>query len=276
MSFQVAIVARDEESFVGRCIESLIKGGTSNQQIILVAHLCRDRTVEKARKYGVTVVNCDKTYGDAFNMALAIADSEYLIFMDADSVVPEGWSTRIETVVVKLFEGDPRLAGVGCFLLPYRNTSLLKRVEWLVYNHTQIRKMRRGKIDSLAGGTVWKRSALLRIGGFKAVSGGPEPELCRRLLESGYRLRITKEVKVYHEFLHKLYIFGGFRVPQNARDRYFLRKVLASPLSGVMLSINSWMMTHDAASFTLAFYYPARSYFILFLSILSCVRSRFG
>lgn len=86
-SLSVLILTSNEESNIGKCLESIRPTGA---QVYIVDSGSRDRTVEIARSMGAKVLeNPWKTYADQFNWGLDHAGigSDWIMRMDADEEI---------------------------------------------------------------------------------------------------------------------------------------------------------------------------------------------
>jgi len=82
-TLSVCIIARDEEKFIARCLES---ARAVADQIVVVDTGSRDATVEIAQRYGVTLdhfVWCDD-FAAARNASLELATGDWILWLDAD------------------------------------------------------------------------------------------------------------------------------------------------------------------------------------------------
>ncbi len=79
-----------------------------------------DATLEIARRHGARIVEWEgdrrQTFGEAKNAAAAMARGQYLVFIDADVVIPG--PTAFFEELLGLFARKPKLAGVTVPLLP--------------------------------------------------------------------------------------------------------------------------------------------------------------
>lgn len=98
-AFSVIIPARNEEVYIGDCLESIAKsadGVLGDVEIVVVINRCTDRTEEIARSYGAVIAHNDtKRLGAIRNTGVAASSSDNLVFIDADSVMPPGLLARI-------------------------------------------------------------------------------------------------------------------------------------------------------------------------------------
>lgn len=90
----VVIPAHNEEAFIGKCLESVVRAAERAKpdavEIIVVANRCTDRTADVARDYGARVlVNDEKCIAAVRNMGVRAAKGEVVATIDADSVMSE-------------------------------------------------------------------------------------------------------------------------------------------------------------------------------------------
>jgi succinoglycan biosynthesis protein ExoA len=110
----VVIPARDEEGFIGPCLDSVLAQDESNLQVIVVDGASRDRTSEVVRCYmrrDPRIELLDNPAGripTALNLALAAARGRWLVRVDAHSTIPPAY---VSSLVRHLRTG--RWGGVG-------------------------------------------------------------------------------------------------------------------------------------------------------------------
>ncbi|HVO40931.1 MAG TPA: glycosyltransferase, partial [Spirochaetia bacterium] len=90
----IIIPALNEESYLPRLLESIRAQDYPDYEIIVADNDSRDRTRSVARAHGARVVR-GGVPGVARNRGAAAARGEYLLFVDADTVLPEGFISRI-------------------------------------------------------------------------------------------------------------------------------------------------------------------------------------
>lgn len=107
----VVIPALNEESLLGRCLESLFSQVCFfNYEVIVVDNGSTDHTVEIANRFGAKVIREERRgIGWARAIGFAQARGDIIASTDADTVVPNDWLVRF----ARLFREYPDVVGVG-------------------------------------------------------------------------------------------------------------------------------------------------------------------
>src|SRR5262249_2873555 len=117
--FSIIVPARDEERFIGRCLDAIrvaAKAYPGQVEVIVALNRCTDRTEEIARSLGARVIEVDgKNLSVIRNAAARVATGEILITIDADSFMSPNMLTEIER---RLASG--RFIGGGVAIWPDR------------------------------------------------------------------------------------------------------------------------------------------------------------
>lgn len=106
MSYVIVVNARNEEKFIGGCLRSLITQSLEPAAVILVDDGSTDGTIDIARSLGVEVLepNNQRYKARGINQSLAFNAGveyskryswEYLLKMDADSIIPPDYAARL-------------------------------------------------------------------------------------------------------------------------------------------------------------------------------------
>lgn len=97
MKLSVVVITKDEESAIGRCLDSVRWA----DEIVVLDSGSTDRTVEIAREHGARVeVSADwPGFGPQKNRALALAGGEWVLSLDADEWVPEDLAAEIRAAI---------------------------------------------------------------------------------------------------------------------------------------------------------------------------------
>lgn len=107
----IVIAAHNEENVIGRNLDALlVQIGSGPLEIVVSANGCTDRTVERARRAGVIIVDRPEPgKAAALNAGDEVATGFPRIYLDADILVPPGGLAR---VVACLAENPHALAVV--------------------------------------------------------------------------------------------------------------------------------------------------------------------
>jgi len=122
MKVSVVIPARNEEKYIGKCLQSLLEQEEKADEIIVVDNNSSDKTAEIAKSYGARVLE-EKTQGITYARTLGFnsAKSEIIARVDADTTVPKDWILRIK----KHFEDKNTNVIFG----PFHYFNLPKRIQ---------------------------------------------------------------------------------------------------------------------------------------------------
>jgi GT2 family glycosyltransferase len=177
------IVARNEEAFLGACLESVLEAG--------------DRTPDIVRRFPVTAarvrdgVRCTAALARAAGQAMT--RSRYLLFVDGDTAIEADWLRQ----AVALLEATPDVAGVAGKLreVYYRDGRRVGATDDFFRMGSAAEEA-----YQLGGNAVYRRAALDAVGGFHAgVISHEEAELAARLRQAGHRLmRLPATVGTHH------------------------------------------------------------------------------
>lgn len=122
----VIVCAKNEEKFVGACLEAL-RGQTVCPEIIVVDGHSTDRTREIAKRYADKVIlDNGKGIGDARNIGWKAATHEIVAYCDADARPRKDWVENIE----KLINGYAAINGP---LVGYDTRRLTARLAMMIW-----------------------------------------------------------------------------------------------------------------------------------------------
>ena len=97
----VVVPARNEEDFIGACLDSVLAQEESALEVLVVDGESFDRTPEIVREYAARdprvqlLENPDRTIPKALNLALLSARGTYLVRVDAHSTIPSDYVARM-------------------------------------------------------------------------------------------------------------------------------------------------------------------------------------
>lgn len=196
MSFSVIIPACNEEGYLNRTLASIeaARAFAAEQQIeiVVVDNASTDRTASIAAAAGVRVVTeAVRNVGRARNRGAASAMGEWLVFIDADTLVPEGLFRRIAEVL-----RDPRCTGGAADAVHTSNRMVVR-----LYLHCW-RFI--GTVAGLAQGAAQfcTREAFEATGGYdESLWMGEDVDFYWRLRKlakrNGARVQFLRDIRVY-------------------------------------------------------------------------------
>ena len=93
-TLSLCMIVKNEAALLGRCLASVQK---AVDQIVVVDTGSTDTTVEVARRYGATVIQSDwrDDFSYSRNISIEHATGTWILWLDADDVVPESSITQI-------------------------------------------------------------------------------------------------------------------------------------------------------------------------------------
>lgn len=228
-------------SLTRQCLESVERFTPEPHEIILVDNGSTDGSTDFLKGYAAQrshvklIINDTNTgYAHANNQALSIAEGVYVLFLNNDVIVTDGWLGRM----MNHFERNPKIGMVGPVTNCVAGQQLIQDAHYgndMESMHRfarQIAKKNSGRVSShirLVGFCLMARKELLEIiGGFDEgyMTGNFEDDdLCIRAAVAGYDLVIAHDVFVHH--------FGSMTFKENSIDHtatmktnssYFLNK----------------------------------------------------
>lgn len=204
-SVSVIVPAYNEEKVIVRTIESLLQNTYEHFDIIVVDDGSKDTTYETARQAFpdhtrvrvVTKENGGK--GEAINHGIRLSESEIIIVIDADTL----FDRDTIGLLARHFHDD-RVAAVSGNVKVGNRHNLLTKMQALEYVTTQ--NLDRRAYDVLNTITVvpgavgaWRRSVVLKAGGFTADTLAEDSDLTIAILRLGYRITHEDDAHAYTE-----------------------------------------------------------------------------
>jgi len=191
----IVILSWDQLAFTRNCIESIRAHTTEAHEIIVVDNGSQPEVVEWVK------ANADKTvingrnlgFARGMNQGLNVADGDVVVFLNNDTVMPEGWLAPLhECLLARQDVGlvSPVVTASGSFI--HRRQKVGDRVrEVFPFSFPP------------AGVCFSMRAEVAReVGGWPeafAVASGEDTDLCFSLWSRGYRLLVDERVLIHHE-----------------------------------------------------------------------------
>ncbi len=193
----VIIKALNEERRIAVAIESALASlGDIDGEVILADGGSRDRTIEIARRYPITIVQlnsiADRSCGAGAQLGFQHSSGRYLCLMDGDMRLHDGFLAA----AVRVLDDNPTVAGVGGTVIECEIASL----EFEQRSRRNDPDRRPGTVTRLNGSGVYRRSAIESIGYVtdRNLHGAEELDVAARLRAQGWTLRRIDRPAIDH------------------------------------------------------------------------------
>lgn len=222
-----------EEQFLERTLKNF-DGLTLPHEIIITDGGSTDRTLDIAHAHGARTIVWDQqrrqTFGEAKNTGAALATGKYLVFIDADVLVPNPEAFFEEAVAA--FEKNPKLAGITVPLKPLpENHSWVDAFFSAPLNWFYIVSNNVFHSGNSSGEFQMMRADLFRkIGGFgEHLAAGEDNEMFRRLATIGrtlsyFKLCVRHSLRRPHKLgwltTYGIWLKNGFSVALRGKAAY--------------------------------------------------------
>ena len=192
MELSIVIPVFNEEKYLENCLISILSQNVEfNYEVIVSDAGSEDKSLEIAKRYANLVVHSPfKSIGAVRNYGAKFAKGKYLLFVDADTILPQGYLQK----VYKVFTNNKGLdAFCGCFRFKEKGPRLF--FSEIIANFYFITKDKIG-LSTLPGccGIAIRKEIFEEVGGFP-VSFGEDTEFSSRLREI-YRIRYLYNLHV--------------------------------------------------------------------------------
>jgi len=181
MDISVIVPTLNEEKSIEVCLKSIRSQKTNKEYEIIVSDCgSEDNTVEIARRYADKVVfSKKKSIAVARNTGAKYANGKYLVFIDADTVMPENYLEKVS----EKFEKDPNLLGFSSGFRFSRNDGKIKLIEKFTNSYLSFRD-RVGMVTMPGFSTSVRKEVFDSLNGFRDVPL-EDGEFSIRLRKSG-------------------------------------------------------------------------------------------
>ncbi len=166
MKISVLIIAHNEQKYIAKCIESVLRQSRKADEIVLVAHNTEDRTIEIAQRYPfVRIIPYNGPNGQPYARIKGFNEvsGDYIACIDGDAYAHKDW---IKNLITPLYKNSD-ISIVGGRLIMDRNW--FWRIA-MIYQFFMRRKFLKSPLSQFASGGNWA----CRLEDYKKV-GGIEP-----------------------------------------------------------------------------------------------------
>ena len=219
----VVVPTLNEEAYITGLLRSIRAQRPRPLEVIVVDGGSRDRTVELARRLGAKVIEQPSNIAEARNIGARAARGDYLLFLDADTVLPPGFMEalgRLGPVDCAIFRPEPLemsfLGRLGCVL------------GWLL---CRLKIFNPGYM-----GVLVRKDIFWSVGGFRTdLAYNEDLDLLRRLVRRA-RIVHPKHIYLYNstrrwtkdgrlrlgEVLHNIFRLLEYFLTKRSGERYRL------------------------------------------------------
>ena len=195
----------NEEIGIARAIESIRKINYPNIEILVVDDGSTDKTFEIVKalesEYFVRLIHQENSgKSNALNNGIKQALGDYFVCMDSDSVLSE----NLLMDSIPFFEIDPNLAAVAGAVEVGNDTSIITRFQKLEYivglNFHKMAQSCLNLVTIVPGPIgVFKKKAVLSVGGYHTDTFAEDCDLSMRLLMAGFNIKYNGKIKARTE-----------------------------------------------------------------------------
>jgi glycosyltransferase involved in cell wall biosynthesis len=187
----VVLISKNQAWSIVRLMESVVRETASvpSKEIILIDSASTDETVELAGAYPIRILRLKR--GQPLSPAIGRcigykqAQGEYVLFLDGDTELVEGWVTH----ALRVMRETPSVGAVTGHVINLPTAAVKEPVPLL--RKTQMRAPRDVLWGSYGGGgaAMYRRTVLEEVGTFNPyLNSDEEPELGLRIRHAGYRI----------------------------------------------------------------------------------------
>lgn len=204
----IIIVAHDLWDVTWTCLQSIRECTPEPHEVIMVDNGSTDETPDRLREldWVQVVTNSENLpFAAANNRGLQIAQGDYIVLLNNDTVVTDGWLGRM----LSILSSQPRVGIVG----PMSNyVAGLQKVESASYETLdEMREFAAQWARDHAGETIpvagvigfcllARRDVFDDVGLLdeRFINGYEETDFCYRVLQAGWEIRVARDVFIHH------------------------------------------------------------------------------
>lgn len=185
-SISVVVPTLNEEAYLPGLLKSVAAQEPRPLEVIVVDGGSTDRTVELAGSLGAKLVEEPSNIAEARNIGARAAGGDYLLFLDADTVLPPGFMRALEQlgpVECAIFRPEPLepsfLGRLGCVL------------GWLL--------CRLKVFNPCYAGVLIRKDVFRAVGGFRPeLAYNEDLDFLRRLVRAGTKIKYPKHIYLFN------------------------------------------------------------------------------
>lgn len=209
MKYSIIIPYHSNRSLLNTCMQTVTRTIPEDSEIIIVANNDdpEELDIHESAQCKVIKVNKSLYYPRAVNLGAQEAQGEYIVLMDADICVRQGWLEAFAAA----FENDPDTGGCSAKMLdPFDGSVKEFGIGFTGYNFPHPFAGRNEDFSLVCCNrevqafcsalSMYKRTVYLEAGGMdeQLVDGYSDIDLCLRLRELGLRNYVIANAVAYH------------------------------------------------------------------------------
>ncbi|MEM2143741.1 MAG: glycosyltransferase [Candidatus Jordarchaeaceae archaeon] len=275
----IGICVRNGEQTIANAIESIVKQDFPHDkmQLIIVDDGSTDRTPQILFDYASKIDIKTKIFqtnwqglGPSRNLIIKNAEGQYIIWVDADEILPESYVRK----QVEFMSKNPKVGiSVGLVKLVSKNYVLNLELIPAIITHLNYNKPKNliwktAKLPG-TGGAIFRVDALKQVNGFdERISGvGEDQDVAQRIKNAGWLILLNQEpffelhggMSTFQDLWKKYfwYGYGAYNIYKLKKPLYsFIRmSPLAGILTGFLYSIAAYKLMHSKTVFLLPIHY---------------------
>ena len=193
----VVIRTRNEEKWLGRCLEALKHQSISDLEAVVVDSGSTDNTVAIVRRYGSRLVELDAnhfTYGRALNLGIQTARGGVVAILSAHCIpLNDQWAERL---AMNLSQDNEIVACYGR-QEPLPDSNIFdKRDLWTTFGldrRIQVKDYFFHNANAMVRREIWEKFPF-----DETLSGVEDRAWAKQVVEYGYKIVYEPEASVYH------------------------------------------------------------------------------
>jgi len=182
----VVIPAHNEERWIADCLESVLRDGYRDKEIIVVDDASDDNTCDILRHSPVTVIRNERPVGpsSARNVGVKRARGQIVVFVDAHCIVDDArWIEKFLS-----FFRDPQVGAVAGYFR--RQPSRWGSQRFRVRSHLRVIK---------SANAAYRKDAFEQVGGFDpSMEWAGDKVLTFKIHRSGWKVVHSRDIQVVH------------------------------------------------------------------------------